>query len=140
MPLTGVNDTTGLGGYFMSRATNRFLPFLSLFLLSASAVAADDGWRVVELPMEAAPNYFREYCFLAERDGTLQVEASTRYAVVFNVHFHTDTDTYYPVRETIQGDVVFEIPVKAGTEYCPMATNPDRKPETFVVTTRYRIR
>src|SRR5690606_36230233 len=140
MPLTGVNDTTGLGGYFMSRATNRFLPFLSLFLLSTSDVAADDGWQLRDAHMGRGKHHFSEFCTEVGKGQALQVEFETPHRVDFNIHYHTDTETLFPVRELVEGEAAFEITANEGGEYCLMFTNTERRPETLLIRTRYRVR
>lgn len=126
----------------MSRTTDRFLSFfILLFFFPATALAAHSGtWQVRDARMGAPKHYFSEFCTPLGQGQILQVEIETPHRVDFNIHFHTATDTLFPVREAVEGTAVFEITAKAGGEYCLMFTNPERRPEEFFIKTRYRVR
>jgi hypothetical protein len=93
----------------------------ALVLASAPAFAADpprDAWKPFSITLE--PKKVHEECQRVEKGEKRRYHWKSDAAVDFNIHFHRQTEVFYPVkRDGMRGDGgTFN--AKSGEEYCWM--------------------
>jgi hypothetical protein len=100
--------------------------------LSAPALAEERPLQR-SVHMAAHPGYFSEHCAPLEAGDLVEYRVVSPHAVDFNVHFHAEKETRYPVKKkAVTRD---EGRIKAGEAggYCFMWTNKEQRPADFEV-------
>jgi hypothetical protein len=91
---------------------------LALSLAHAADPVSEDKWLLFQATLE--PKKMREECVRLEKGDTRRYLWKSDAPVDFNIHFHRQTEVFYPVkRDGMRGDGG-TFTAKTGEEYCWM--------------------
>ena len=104
-------------------ATPRYALILLALLILFIPLPAWSGIQSQEIPMQHHAGYFREKCLQLNVAQQIHYSVKTSHTVEFNIHHHSETDTFYPVKHQLREFTEDTLDVGADGEYCFMWTN-----------------
>lgn len=107
-------------------------------LASSLASHAAAPATTLEIAMQAHAGYFVERCmqFPGARQ-TLSIDVHTPHPVDFNIHFHTETATEFPLKLELAGHYEGTVTLPSGGEYCFMWRNTADHEADFTIRLQY---
>jgi len=108
---------------------------------SPHALASEPGpfELVADIPMHGAVNAMREHCLRFESGGEVEFRFSSAWPVDFNVHYHDDGVTEYPVEVSDRSDYEGSFLAEPDREYCYMWVNREYSEDAWLIGLEQRV-
>lgn len=92
----------------------------------------------VTVSMDGRHGYFSEHCIELNAGQFLSYQIESPFPVSFNIHFHSERETLYPVAERTVSSDAGSFDIRVTGQYCFMWTNPTQRVEGFEIGLSYR--
>lgn len=93
----------------------------------------------IDIKMDGFQGYFSEKCMLMKKDKMVTFSYHSPNPVDFNLHFHTDARTDYPLKLQNTTNHTNTYIAPETREYCFTWKNPENNGESFLVKFSYKI-
>lgn len=112
-----------------------------LFLIANQAIGETSvETHTMRVEMRGSNNFMKEQCVKFSAGDSVHYTFSSPHPLDFNVHYHTDTATEFPAKETNVTSFSGELLVQDAQEFCFMWTNKNRMDARWKFDLIYSVR